>query len=87
MHARIISRILNILFILYSLEVGIALLWLPWQSIWETNYVLYLYPQIRPIITNPFFKGAILGLGIDNILIGIREVVHIRSYSRGYFSR
>ena len=86
-HARIVARILNILYILYSLEVGIALLWLPWQSLWENNYVVYLFPQIRPIIDNPFFKGAILGLGIDNILIGIREVVHIKDVPKSDFSR
>lgn len=84
--SRIAAKVLGILHILYSLEVGIALLWLPWMGVWENNLVLYLYPQIAPVVTNPFFKGAVLGLGIDNILIGIYDVIHIKSSSEGYFS-
>jgi hypothetical protein len=80
-HARAYAKVLNILYILYSLEVGIALLWLPWLDIWENNGLLYLYPQLLPIISNPFLKGAVLGLGIDNILIGISEVVHFKTVS------
>lgn len=83
MHARII----HILYILYSLEVGIFLLVLPWLSIWDNNLVLYLYPQIGPVVNNPFFKGAVLGLGIDSILVGIYEVVHIKNRPRGFFSQ
>jgi hypothetical protein len=78
---------LNIIYILYSLEVGIALLCFPWLDIWENNYLLYLHPGIRPVIANPFFKGAVLGLGIANILIGIREIVHFKRVTRGFFSR
>jgi len=80
-----IVRILKIIYILYSIEAGIFLLWLPWISFWELNILTYLYPQILPLITNPFFKGAVLGLGIVNIMIGIHEVVHFKKYSKGVF--
>ncbi len=86
-HARILACILSISYILYSLEIGVALLCLPWADIWENNYLLYIYPQIRPIISNSFFKGAVLGLGIANILIGIQEIVHYKNTSKGFFSR
>ena len=76
------AKAFNILFIVYSLEVGIALLWLPWKVIWENNLILYLFPQIAPVVTSPFFKGAILGLGIDNILIGIYETIRLKSSSK-----
>jgi hypothetical protein len=77
----------HILYILYSLEVGVFLLFLPWLRIWENNYLLYLYPKIRPVIANPYFKGAVLGLGIVNILIGLQEIASFRKTSRGSFSR
>jgi hypothetical protein len=76
------ARVFNILFIIYSLEVGTVLLWLPWKGIWENNLILYLFPQIAPVVTSPFFKGAILGLGIDNILIGIYETIRLKSSSK-----
>ena len=78
------AKIINILFIFYSLEVGIALLVLPWLNIWDNNLVLYLCPQLAPVVTNPFFKGAVLGLGIDSILVGIYEVAHIKKGSRNF---
>jgi hypothetical protein len=65
-------------YILVWLELGMFLLCLPWCQIWENNYLLYLYPQFRPLIANPFFKGFVLGLGIANILIGIHEIGQLR---------
>jgi hypothetical protein len=84
---RKIALIWDLIFILYSLEIGIALICLPWLDIWENNYLLYLYPKIRSIVANSFFKGAVLGLGIANIMIGIREVVQLWKSSREPFSR
>jgi hypothetical protein len=74
--------ICSVLYIICSLYLGVFLLWLPWQDAWENNYILYLYPQIRPVVTNSFFKGAVLGLGIVNILIGLQEIVRFRKDSR-----
>jgi len=85
-HVQIAGKILSVLYILFSLEAGIFLLWLPWQNIWENNYIIYLYPQIRPLIASSFFKGAILGLGIDNILMGIHQIAHFKDASKGFFS-
>jgi hypothetical protein len=65
----------RILYIVYSLEVGCFLLILPWWNIWDNNYFVYVYPQIRPVVSNPFLKGAVLGLGVVNIVIGIQELV------------
>jgi hypothetical protein len=72
------ARFWRVLYIVYSLEVGLFLLFLPWMAIWENNYFLYRYPQFHPILANPFLKGGVLGLGIVNILIGIQEIVRYR---------
>jgi hypothetical protein len=70
-----IAWVWRILYIVYCLEVGCFLLILPWWSIWDNNYFVYVYPKIRPLVSNPFLKGAVLGLGIVNIVIGIQELV------------
>jgi hypothetical protein len=77
----------RILYILYSLEVGVFLLFLPWLDIWENNYLLFLHPRFRPIVVNSFLKGGVLGLGIVNILIGIQEIANCRKRSKSYISR
>jgi len=72
----------QVLYILYCLEVGVFLIFLPWLSIWDNNYLLFRYPAMGPWVTNPFFKGAVLGLGIVNIIIGVQEIARIRRGSR-----
>ena len=69
---------LYIVYILASFELGMLLLCMPWMRVWDNNYLLYLFPQFRPLVANPFFKGFVLGLGIANIAIGIHEVAQIR---------
>jgi hypothetical protein len=83
-YIRVASWIFKILYVLFSLGFGIALLWLPWCSFWENNRLLYLYPELRPLISNSYFKGAVLGLGVANILIGIREIAHFKEVPKGY---
>ena len=77
----------HILYILYSLEVGVILLFLPWFPIWDNNYLLYRVPSLRPILANSYLKGAVLGLGIINIIIGIQEIAHFHKNSRNKSSK
>lgn len=75
----------HVVYIIYSLEIGILLVWLPWLTFWENNYLLYLYPQFRPLVSNSFFKGFVVGLGIINIMIGIQELVRVRKiWKKGF---
>lgn len=76
------SWVWRLLYILYSFEVGIFLLFLPWLGIWENNYLLYLFPDFRPLVANSYLKGAVLGLGVVNIVIGIEEIGLFRKRSR-----
>jgi hypothetical protein len=82
LHLRALEWIFNTLYIIFTLCFGIALLMLPWKNAWENNYFLHIFPQIRPVVTNSFFKGAVVGLGFVNILIGIYEIARIRKASK-----
>jgi len=81
LYARVTSWIFKILYILFSLIGGVALVCLPWCSFWENNNLLYIIP-IRSVVANAYFKGAVLGLGIVNIVLGISEIVHIQNASK-----
>lgn len=80
-------RILKFFYVLFTLAFGVSLLVLPWSALWDSNYLLYLYPKIRPLVANPFFKGAVLGLGIVNIAIGFDEIDYFRGIAKGRFFR
>lgn len=65
----------RLLFVLFYLEVGFALLVVPWSMFWDRNYFAQTLPAVGSIITNDFVRGAVSGLGLVNIGVGIAELV------------
>jgi hypothetical protein len=77
---RVYRRLLHVyavVHITYWFAVGCFLMLLPWQRFWDNNVLLYNYPGLRPVMASPFLKGAILGLGIVNLLIGLQELLQL----------
>lgn len=64
-----------VLYVLICLEVGVFLLLVPWSVIWERNYFLQAYPALSSLVLDPMFRGAVSGLGVANIYIGLNEVI------------
>jgi hypothetical protein len=60
------------------LEVGIFLTLVPWSAIWERNYFLEAYPSLRSILLAPALRGAVAGLGLANIYMGLTELLNRR---------
>ncbi|HEV2118343.1 MAG TPA: hypothetical protein VGR48_20060 [Terriglobales bacterium] len=67
-----------LVFVLICLELGIALIVLPWTHIWTDNNLLLSYPTVRFWAANTFVRGAFSGLGLIDIWMGIWEVVRYR---------
>lgn len=64
-------------YVFYCFEIGIFLLLVPWwlPQIWEQNYFFFIVPRLKEIFLNGFFRGAISGLGIFNIFLGVAEII------------
>ncbi len=73
-----VRRLGLLVFVLICLELGIALVVLPWTHIWTENNLLLDYPTIRFWAANTFVRGAFSGLGLIDIWLGIWEVVRYR---------
>jgi hypothetical protein len=69
-------RLSMLLFVLISAVAGVLLLILPWTPNWTDNYLLLSYPDLRPIVSNGFFRGICSGLGLLDIWIGFWEAFH-----------
>jgi hypothetical protein len=69
-------RISVFLFVLISAVAGVLLIILPWTPEWTDNYLLLTYPNLRPLISNGFFRGVCSGLGLLDIWIGFWEALH-----------
>jgi hypothetical protein len=74
------AKLTLILFIMICFEIGFLLVFLPWHRAWSDNSFLYYTtqsldaPWIRQVILSGYFRGAVTGLGLLNILIGVREI-------------
>ncbi|MBI3939561.1 MAG: hypothetical protein HY315_01890 [Acidobacteria bacterium] len=81
------NKLLRIFYILFCFEVGIFLLVFPWLRLWETHGLLLQFPAFRTVMMNNFFRGAVSGLGIVNLVVGGVEVVTFGKRSKSDQSR
>jgi hypothetical protein len=70
------NRFLRVLLLLIWIELGFALILLPWSDIWEMNIFLFQYPALGFLIKNAFFRGAVSGLGVMNVLLAVESFRH-----------
>ena len=65
------NRFLRVILLLIWVELGLALILVPWSEIWEVNYFLFQYPALGFVLKNSFFRGAVSGLGVMNVLLAL----------------
>ena len=65
----------RLLLVACFIEVGVALILLPWSAFWDRNYFAQAIPAIHSVITNNFVRGAVSGLGVINVAIGLVELL------------
>jgi hypothetical protein len=75
-------RIILVLFVMFCLQMGMMLLFLPWTPPWSSNSWLAQHWTIRSIVTNYFVRGLVSGLGLVDIFIGVWEAVNYREPKR-----
>ena len=71
------SHVKRLILVAFFLEVGFLLIVLPWSAFWERNYFAQTMPFVQDVITNNFVRGAISGLGLVNICVGLVELVSV----------
>jgi hypothetical protein len=69
------NRLLAVALILFCFEIGLFLVFVPWSALWEHNAVL-LYLPLRGLLLNNFVRGAVSGLGVIDLFIGLSELKH-----------
>ena len=79
------AKISVIVYIVISFEIGILLVILPWYAqFWEENLFLFLMTEkfhagwLPGVVTSGWVRGAVTGLGIVNLLFGLREIFNFR---------
>jgi hypothetical protein len=64
----------RLLYAAYFLEVGLLLVVLPWTTFWDRNYLFDIVPQVRAWLLDSYTRGAVSGLGLVNVGVGLGEV-------------
>lgn len=66
------------LYILYCVEIGMFLLVVPWSEVWESNLLMAYSPLMRPLYVNHYVRGAVSGLGVINLWLGVSHAWRFR---------
>jgi pilus assembly protein TadC len=66
------KRALRPLLILACYALGVVMVLVPWSPrYWDGNSILQKHPELAAVALNPYFRGAVSGLGVLDILIAI----------------
>ncbi|MGE0591447.1 MAG: hypothetical protein AB7G23_05760 [Vicinamibacterales bacterium] len=57
------------------LEFGAVLVVAPWSAFWDRNYFGEALPLLDALVTNNFVRGAVSGLGLVNLSVGLVELL------------
>lgn len=72
------TKLLSLCFVIFCFEIGVFLVVFPWlDNAWEANHVAGFSPWLADIWGNPFFRGALSGLGLVNIYISFLEILRL----------
>ncbi len=71
------AKVLRLFFIVFCFEIGVILIVFPWLRIWEMNNAVLYAPWLADVWGNPFFRGALSGLGLINVYISFLEILRL----------
>jgi hypothetical protein len=57
------------------LWAGFLLLLVPWSTFWDRNYFAQALPAVQAFMANNYVRGAVSGLGLINLYLGLAELV------------
>jgi hypothetical protein len=73
-----LQRMFVIVYVLFCIELGIVVVALPWSRWWFNNSLLEHWTAMRHFLQFGFVRGAVSGIGVLDLWLGISEAVHYR---------
>lgn len=64
--------------------MGLLLVLVPWSEFWERNYFVQTLPLLESIAANNYVRGAVSGLGVVNVVLGLGELLGLLAARRPY---
>ncbi|MDH3404153.1 MAG: hypothetical protein OES32_14935 [Acidobacteriota bacterium] len=66
--------VFQILFILYCVEAGIFLAFVPWSPLWERHLLAFPLLRLRAFGLHPLLRSAISGFGLVHLIWGVHDL-------------
>ena len=74
------QRTYLVVFVVFCTVLGTQLVVLPWLRIWTDNNLIGGNAELQEFLSQNFVRGAVSGLGLLDIWIGIAEAVRYREH-------
>jgi hypothetical protein len=71
-----LQRLFIIVYVLFCLTLGLLLIRLPWSDLWFQDGILARWPSVRNLLHHGFIRGAVSGLGLIDIWVGVMEIIN-----------
>ncbi len=72
------QRLKLVILVLFCVELGMVLVVLPWTPVWQHNSLVADHPAFRQLFQHFFTRGAVTGLGLIDMWVGIWTAVQYR---------
>jgi hypothetical protein len=73
-----LQRVFVGVYVLFCIELGLVLLTLPWTRYWFSEGWMGRWPEFQRLVQHGFVRGAVSGLGLLDIWLGVLEAVRYR---------
>ena len=68
------STLLRIFFIIYCIEAGILLIFVPWSTVWDRTLLQLPLFALRNFLSHPMVRGAVSGFGLVHLVWGAHDL-------------
>ena len=73
-----LQRVFVVVYVLFCIELGLVLFTLPWTRYWFSDGWMSDWPKLQHLMQQGFVRGAVSGLGLLDIWLGVIEAVRYR---------
>jgi hypothetical protein len=73
-----LQRVFVVVYVLFCIELGLVLIILPWTRFWFNDGWMSQWPNFQHWMQLGFVRGAVSGLGLLDIWLGVIEAVRYR---------
>lgn len=66
--------VFKLLFVLYCIEAGVFLAFVPWSTLWERHLLDFPLLRLRTFGLHPMLRSALTGFGLVHLIWGVHDL-------------